>query len=279
MYCVIQEVEIKKVPAGEAKAIEVYETTWTINGENGSTWGWRYGSEHFDRPVRKAYRISIHESYREAGKVKKRQTVICTIGYYSIVDWGSWIGDYITGSRWKDKVDIIGLPEDELVDLIYKKFQPIIDQVESEFQQTEEYKCREEHKRLLEEHRERVSVFTDKYDTSENEYDHCYDVFGNLRNPEALKKVKADYKSRREYERQSQKQSRSYYERFFNNYSGDSGSSYSDIFSSNHSEGNKAMLKKFYRTLSKAYHPDSNPGVDTSEEMKLLNQLKSDWGV
>ena len=44
-------------------------------------------------------------------------------------------------------------------------------------------------------------------------------------------------------------------------------------------EDNKAMLKKFYRTLSKAYHPDSNPDKDTSEEMKLLNQLKSDWGV
>ena len=39
------------------------------------------------------------------------------------------------------------------------------------------------------------------------------------------------------------------------------------------------MLKKFYRTLSKAYHPDRNPGKDTSEEMKLLNQLKNEWGV
>ena len=93
MYCVIQEIEIKKVPAGEAKEIEVYETTWTINGENGSTWGWRYSDEHFERPVRKAYRISIHESYREAGKVRKKQTVICTIGYYEIVDWGGWIGE------------------------------------------------------------------------------------------------------------------------------------------------------------------------------------------
>ena len=199
MYCVIQEIELKKVPAGESKEIEVYETTWTINGEHGSTWGWRYSDEHFGRPVRIAYRISIHESYREAGRVKKKQTVICTIGYYSIVDWGGWIGDYIKG--------------------------------------------------------------------------------GLKRKADALKKVKADYKAKRDYERRSQKESRNYYERFFNNYGGNSGSSYGGNISNNYNEDNKAMLKKFYRTLSKAYHPDSNPGVDTSEEMKLLNQLKGDWGV
>ena len=278
MYCVIQEIGIKKVSAGESKEIEVYETTWTINGENGSIWGWRYSDEHFERPVRKAYRISIHESYREAGKVKKKQTVICTIGYYDLVDCGSWIVDYITSSRWKDKVEAIGLPEDELVDLIYKKFQPIIDRVEAEFQQTEEYKAREEHRRILKEHNQRVEAFKEKYDTSESEYKHCYDVFGNLRNPDALKKVKADYKAKRDYERRSQEQSRSYYEHFYSNYDSGAGGSHGSVSHTNH-EDNNAMLKKFYRTLSKAYHPDSNPDKDTSEEMKLLNQLKSDWGV
>lgn len=278
MYCVIQEIELKKVPAGESKEIEVYETTWTINGENGSTWGWRYSDEHFDRPVRKAYRISIHESYRESGKVKKKQTVICTIGYYSIVDWGGWIGDYIIGGL-KRKADALGLSEEALSDMVYKKFQPIIDRVEAEFQQTEEYRAREEHRRILKEHNQRVEAFKEKYDTSENEYNHCYDVFGNLRSPDALKKVKEDYKAKRDYEHRSQEESRGYYERFFHNYSGNSGSSYSGNISNNYNEDNKAMLKKFYRTLSRAYHPDNNPGVDTSEEMKLLNQLKSDWGV
>ena len=277
MYCVIQQIEIKKVPAGEAKAIEVYETTWTIDGVQGSTWGWRYSDEHYDRPVRKAYRISIHESYREAGKVRKRQTVICTIGYYSIVDWGGWIGDYIIGGL-KRKADALGLSEEVLSDMVYKKFQPIIDRVEAEFQQTEEYKAREEHRRILKEHNQRVEAFKEKYDTSESEYKRCYDVFGNLRSPEALEKVKADYKAKRDYERRSQKESRSYNERFFNNYSKGAGNGYGSGSPASH-EDNKAMLKKFYRTLSKAYHPDSNPGKDTSEEMKLLNQLKSDWGV
>lgn len=174
LYCVIQEIDIKKVPSGEAKAIEVCETTWTINGVNGSTWGWRYSDEHFNRSVRKAYRISIHESYREAEKVKKKQTVICTIGYYDIVDWGGWIGGYITGSRWKDKVKVIGLPE-------------------------------------------------------------------------ALKKIKADYRARKEYERRSQEQSRSYYEDFYSNYGG-TGDRCGSVSHTN-SQDNKTMLKKFYQRL------------------------------
>ena len=273
----IQEIEIKKVPAGESKEIEVYETTWTINGENGSTWGWRYSDEHFDRPVRKAYRISIHESYREAGKVKKKQTVICTIGYYSIVDWGGWIGDYIIGGL-KRKTDALGLSEEALSDMVYRKFQPVIDRVEAEFQQTEEYRVREEHRRILKEHNQRVEAFKKKYDTSENEYNHCYDVFGNLCGPDALKKVKADYKARKDYERRSQEQSRGYYGSFYSNYGSGTRESSGDCPHADH-EDSRAMLKKFYRTLSKAYHPDSNPGKDTSEEMKLLNQLKSDWGV
>ena len=39
------------------------------------------------------------------------------------------------------------------------------------------------------------------------------------------------------------------------------------------------MLKKFYRSLSKTYHPDLNPNEDTTEAMKLLNKLKEQWGV
>lgn len=277
MYCVIQEIEIKKLHRGEPKQIEVYENTWTINGVQGSTYGYRNSDDCFDRQIRKAYRISIHESYREGRRVRKKQTVICTIGYYEIIDWGSWIGDYIIGSKWKDKVEVLGLPEEELVDLIYKKFQPIINQVEAEFQQTEEYKAREEHRRILKEHQQRVDEFTEKYDTSRNEYDHCYDVFGKLRNPEQFKKVEADYKARQEYEWRSQKQSRSYYENFYSNYSGRGSGGLSPA--AGHGEGEKTMLKQFYRTLSKTYHPDSNPGKDTSEEMKLLNQLKADWGL
>ena len=39
MFCVIQEIEVKKVHAGEPKEIEVYETTWTTNDKKESTLG------------------------------------------------------------------------------------------------------------------------------------------------------------------------------------------------------------------------------------------------
>lgn len=81
MFCVIQQVEIKKVNRGEAKRIEVYESSFSINGENCTYYKYRYSDERFERPVKKAFKISIHESYREQRKVKKRQTVICTVGY------------------------------------------------------------------------------------------------------------------------------------------------------------------------------------------------------
>lgn len=279
MYCVIQEVSIKSIPKGEPKAIEVEESRWIMNGESYCSYGYRYSNDYFERPVKKSFRISIHESFRENGKVRKKQTVICTIGYYDIVDFGSWVGDYITGSRWNEKLKAIGLPENDLVEMIYKKFQPIIDRVEAEFQQTDEYRAREAHREIFREHEQRIEAFTEKYSVSREEYSRCYDIFGELRNPEYLKKIKAAYKARKEYERRSRQQSRSYYENFHSNYSGGRNNGYCGNHVNTYSEEDKAMLKKFYRTLSKVFHPDSNPGKDTLAEMKMLNQIKNEWGI
>lgn len=278
MYCVIQEIEKKTVPVGEPKEIEECKTNCTMNGESYTSYGYRYSQERYERQIRKAYRISIHKSFREDGRVRKKQTVICTIGYYDLIDCSSWIGDYISGSRWSDKVKEIGLPEEELVSVIYEKFQPIIDLVEAEFHQTEEYRAKEEHGRILTEYQQSVDEFIKKYEATKSDYQCCYDVFGILRSPDCLKKIEENYKQRQEYEQRSQEQSRSYYENFYSNYTGSGTNSYGSA-GGQRNEENKAMLKQFYRTLSKTYHPDSNPGKDTSEEMKVLNQLKMDWGV
>lgn len=115
MYCVIQELELKKEnPYGEYKELISRETNWTINGVNGCTYGYTYSDERFKRPIKKAYKISIHHSYRENGKVKKKQWVICTMEYYSIVDYGADIRGYFTTSQWEDKLKSIGISEDEL---------------------------------------------------------------------------------------------------------------------------------------------------------------------
>lgn len=278
MFCVIQEVGVKTVSAGNPKEIEVYESRWMADGQECCSYEYRYGTERFERPVRKSYRISVHESYRQDGKVKKRQTVICTVGYYDVVDFGDWPGEYVKGGL-SLKADALGLSESELSDMIYEKWQPIVDSIWDEFKQTEEYKVRQENQRIINEHNERVNVFVDKYGVGRNEYNRCYDVFGKLRNPGCLKKIKADYEVRKEYERKSQEQRRSYYEKFFGNHGGYGGGSYCGSSDSNYNESDKDMLKKFYRTLSKVFHPDSNPDKDTSEEMKMLNRLKNDWGI
>lgn len=194
------------------------------------------------------------------------------------MDWGDWPGDFVVGGL-ASKADALGLEESELADLIYTKWQAIVDRIWEEYKQTEEYAARQENCRIIREYNERINEFTEKYGVTRSEYNRCYDVFGKLRNPEYLKKIKADFKAKKEYERRSREQSRSYYEKFYGNYGGYNSGSYCGTAASNYNEADKAMLKKFYRVLSKTFHPDSNPDRDTSEEMKMLNRLKSEWGV
>lgn len=278
MYCVIQEISIKNVRKGTPKEILVHETRISNNGMEYSIFGYHYSQECFERPIRKSYRISIHQSYRENGKVRKKQLAICTVGYYDIIDCGEWPGNYIVGGM-KKKADALGLAENELEDLIYTKWQGIADKVREEFQQTGEYAAMEKQGKILSEYIRRKDAFAKKFGIDRDEYDRCYDVFGELRNPEYFEKIKADFQARKEYEQKSWEQSRSYYEKFNGNYGERSGSGYYRTAASNYSETDKYLLKKFYRSLSKAFHPDSNPNKDTSEEMKMLNRLKNEWGI
>lgn len=279
MYCVIQEVKIKKIPPGEPKEIEVYESTWTIGGQTTTSYGYRMSNERYERPIDKAYRITIHQSYRENGKIKKKQCYICTMGYYDVIDYSDWVKDYIRGDRWVKALEQLGISEDELIDLVYSKLNPLTQQIQSKFEQTEEYRAKEEHKRILDEYKQRIEEFAKEYEVERSEYKKCFDVFGELRNPVYLEKIKREYRSRKEYEERS----RSYYEDYYSNYntgSGSStGSSYNDLFHGNYKEEDKGILKQFYRELSKKFHPDANPEADTSKQMQLLNQLKSEWGI
>lgn len=278
MFCVIQEVNVRKASRGSPRTLEVYESSFTVNGMHYCYYHYRKSEDCFERPIKKAYRISVHKSYREGGKVRKKQTVICTIRYYDVVDWGCWIDDYVKGGL-KSKADVLGLTEEELIDMIYEKWQPVVDRIKAEYEQTEEYKVTKEHDRIIREWTEKREAFAKKYDVEQGEYDRIYDVFGNLRNPEYLEKIKSDYEARKEYEKRSQEYQRRYYDNSSSNHRNGGGSSYGGIFSSNYTREEKDMLRQFYRALSKKYHPDANPDMDTSKQMRFLNQLKNDWGV
>lgn len=275
MYCVIQEIKTRRMQKnGAPKQIESYCIRSNVMPY---FYGFCYSRERFERPIKKAYRISIHESYREDGVVKKNQYGICTVNYYDLAD------DTFTLYDWGDSkiniaADAIGCTPEFLYNLIQKKISPLQERIQAEFAQTEEFKVHEEHERITTLYAFRKTEFNARYETvGSNEYDQCYDVFGVLQNPQRLKEIEAEYIARKKYEEQTRGNSRRYYEDFYSNYSGNDKKSC--LSSGHHEEGDKAVLKQFYRTLSKAYHPDSNPGKDTSEEMKLLNQIKTEWGL
>ena len=103
---------------------------------------YRKTGEIFERPIKKAYKISIHDSYRENGKVKKKQWSICTISYYEIAEGWTWIGDFI---GLKNKVNDIGITEEKLCEMIYKKLDPLVEQIQEEFYQTAEHTIKTAH--------------------------------------------------------------------------------------------------------------------------------------
>ncbi len=280
MFCVIQEIERKKQPRhGYPKELVSSYCQMSFQGEDLSHWNHYYGYEYFERPIRKSYKVMIHHNYRVNGKVMKKQFVLCTLGYYELADdyWGLY--DYCDKAIQKAAVELNVL-SDDIYDLVESKLQPLRDQIVNEFKQTEEYKTHQEHEGITSLYAYNKTEFNEKYgfDGSSHYFDRCYDVFGVLQDPDYLEKIKRDYQFNKEYEEKSRSYQESNYSNYNDNYS--SGSSgYSKIINSNHNPEDKEALKQFYRVLSKKFHPDANRDEDTSKQMKLLNQLKQDWGI
>lgn len=269
MYCVIQEVRRKKAdPYGEYREIEPYQNEWRIAGdERPCTWAWRYTGGRFERPHREAYKISIHHSYRENGVVRKHQYSICTMSYYDIVEYSLYdCGD----SRIQATADMLGMDAAELYEIVETKLEPLRERLEADWHQSAEYQAKQEHRRILDTHSKARSAFSKRYGVDGGEYDRCYDVFGVLRNKDYLQQIKANHRARKQAE---QARWSSYRESWSGTYTGGGGGSYS------YSEEERAVLKQFYRSLSKLYHPDLNQDRDTTGEMKVLNKLKETWGV
>lgn len=262
MYCVIQEIKLKKPDLnGHSKRIDPYE--WSIGHE--IYYSYHMSKEVFERDIKKAYKISIHRSYRENGKVKKKQWVICTIGHYYIIDYGNWIGDCC---RLKDKLETIGISEQKLCNLVYAKLEPLTAKIENEYKETEEYRVSKKNDEIINKHKASEREFNNKYGGG---YNQCYDVFGELKNESKLNQILEDYKFRKEYEEKSKQYQRSYYEKHNSNYNYDSSSSYSNNNNSNYNDDEKKLLKEAFKLLAMKHHPDR--GGDT-EKMAAINNLK-----
>lgn len=162
----------------------------------------------------------------------------------------------------------------ELYEIIETKLEPLRERLEAEFHQSAEYIANQEHRRVLEANSKARSAFSKRYGVAGDEYDRCYDVFGVLRNKGYLEQIKAQHKARKQAEREARS---SYQERWRSTYEHYTSGSYSVPAVSTYTAEETAILKQFYRSLSKTYH--LNPGKDTTAEMQLLNKLKEAWGV
>lgn len=95
MFCVIQEIQLKKAnPYGEYKELEAY-SPYKVDGK--PKYAYSYTGGRFERPIKKAYKVSIHQSKRANGVVTKKQYVVTTADYYSLVDFG--IYDCVMNSK------------------------------------------------------------------------------------------------------------------------------------------------------------------------------------
>lgn len=274
MFCVIQEIEVKKSnPYGTFKELEWYGCN--INGYD--KYFYHHTGECFERSIKRAYKISIHQSYRENGKIKKKQYCIGTINYYDILN-DSLYDDYYR--RIKVLSNELNTSEEEIVDCIDEKLTALTLKVKNEFEKTEEYKTIKKHEEIINNYSKAKQAFAEKYNTDIDDYDYCYNVFGELKSQEYLNKVIDKTKTYNEYSSYYKNYSGNYNNDSYKNYSSDyTNSGYCKINSSNYIEDEKKYLKKFYKILAQTYHPDNNIDKDTTTEMKLINKIKEEWDI
>ncbi|MFJ7953978.1 hypothetical protein ACIQZG_20975 [Lysinibacillus sp. NPDC096418] len=277
MFCVIQKIQKKKPDEyGFPKELLVDMDVYTVDGEEITVYTHHFGEERFERPILDAYKISIHHSYRENGKVKKKQWAICTMSYYELIEYS--VEDKIIHSKLEAKVSEMGISRGKLFKMIYDKLNPIEEAIRAEYGQAEEYKVHQEHMAILSTHRNVRNEFEKIYGSGT--YNRIYDVFGDVRNKEYLEQLIADKgaadearKAQEDYKRRSEEE---FFKRFNRDYGG-SSSSYSTASNSNYNENEKTMLKEIYRMASKKFHPDACG--DDGSKMKFLTKLKNQWGL
>ncbi|MDO5519992.1 MAG: hypothetical protein Q4G58_05825 [bacterium] len=265
MQCKIEEFELNQVTSrGAPKKVIVDEFEWLNGGEQGKTYTYRMSSERFERTNKKAYRIIVVE---DSGK----ECPVATMTYYDFVDFSieDCIGDRLIEQIAKE----MNTTAEKVWEVIKEKLDDLKAKIRFEFEQTEEYLENKKNQQIIENYKKAKKKFSLELGVDQAKYDHIYNVFGELKDADYLNKVHEQIKEREKFSQNSKRKNKEAWRNF-------SGSS--DFFGggkSSYSEEDKDMLSKFYKVLAKKFHPDANPGIDTSKEMQLLNEIKKDWGV
>lgn len=295
MYCVVQETEHKR-PNRYGYPKSLYSNYQLHNGTK--RYSYQYSDEFFDRPLKKAYKITIHQSKRVNGKVVKEQYTVATIGYYDFVKcFNEWWFDRL---KLQHTAECLKSSLTDVEKLIRQKLEPIAKQIALEFEQTEEYRTHTQHQKIISDYEKARQDFAKKYHCSEDMYDYVYDIFGKLMNKAMLDKIIAEYTKNLNNTTDST-QERTYYYSLLKKFDRLLHSTpefneseryfimdvwedmiYSDVIDSgycrkHYTDGEKQMLKKMYRTLAKKYHSDITGSSD--DAMKLINKLKTYWRI
>ena len=163
MFCVIQEIITKREnPPGFPKRLEVtHYATYAEDGTEQIKWGYAYSDECFERPVKKSYKVSVHQSYRDKdGKPKKKEFVLFTVKYYDLAT-----GEFDTYNWGVDKIEkvaaILGVSEEEIYKAVESKIRPLELELQEEFQQTEESQTYRRNLRIVLEYERKKRQFNE----------------------------------------------------------------------------------------------------------------------
>jgi len=205
MFCVIQEIQLKKPNThGAWREYEVTDTQITTNGITTHHYGYFpvHDTSRFERPHREAYRISLHFSYRQDGKPRKRQYSLCTASWYDFVDGYfslyDWAGSRIERAAEAECVDI-----DQIYNIVEAKISPLEKEIKKQFQKTEEYKAEKAREKLLKDYQKRKKEFAKQYGQPEAAYDNIFDVFGTLRDADYLARLQREKQQERAWKERS----------------------------------------------------------------------------
>lgn len=260
----MRKIQNKEIVYGEFKEVEGITTT---NWRGEKVYSFKKSDEQFTRP-NITYKFIAKTSYRLNGKVKNDSAYIMSYTYSDFIDG---FMDYdISKQREesiKEKFSLNDEQYQDLLDLFYEKVDKIGEQIEKHYHASAEY---ETHKRIqswIDDWNTQRNDFNKKY--GDGIYEKIYNFNGRCCEPELLKEIQADYKAKKEYEQKC-------YEEQYKRYS--EYTSGSQLFNSKgaYSNDEKALLKKFYRTLAQKFHPDV---IGEQDAMTLINKLKEEWGV
>ena len=304
MYCTIIERQCKKVLRSyvykKIKWQPIEYDPLNINLLIG-TW---IGEDEILRDPREKWDIILNETFRRGGKVKKNQAHICTVRRWDIVDGFYFDTIHESIERYFfDKIrEELGITKADLLreksfakrplrdqikqiqkerqttesykqeygsiyDMVYAKFQPIIDRVEKEYKKSEEYRVKTQNEKL----KEAKAAEIEQEKKRQEEKARWDNLFGRgyydaHHNHDGSYNSKGAHEWEKTHKEQEHKSDYSSYSSSYN---------FDFMKSSTFSGPEKTMAEELivagYKALAKKYHPDIG---GSNEQFQELGNIK-----